>query len=164
MISETGDQPRPLGRSLAGLHAALDASLLALTSAPDPAELAAAVSDVIVLRNRFDALVGHYFSEVETSGLLAVARARSVTEFVAGQTSADPLSVRNATYRGRWLRTHPTVDAAFSAGAISGAHIDVIRRSAVPPDMSRAEEVRLVDAARHASFAEFVLALQALRG
>lgn len=160
MTTETGGAAAPLGRAMADLDAAIDSALVVLTGAIEPAELAAAVGEVIAIRNRFHALVSEYFSQLETSGVLAPVGVRSAPEFVAQQTSADPVSVRNDSQRGRWLRDHPTLAAAFSTGAISGAHLDLIRRATIPADMSQADEVRLIDAARHSSFAEFQRAVQ----
>jgi len=80
----------PVGEAIAGLHAAIDASLQTLTGTIDAADLWSGIIDVIAIRNRFAAPMSQYFWRLESSGELRAVGAQSAGDLVAQRTKRGP--------------------------------------------------------------------------
>jgi len=124
----------------------------------DPETLGSVVGDVVLVQNRFDALMAQYAGQLDASGAPKRAGMRSVGQLVAAQTNASPAPIRAASGRARWLCDFPVFEQAFASGGLTGAHLDFLRRKVHcgrTHATLRGEQEFFVESAQNCSFADF---------
>jgi hypothetical protein len=116
-----------------------------------------------VLRQKavMDARTAHAAAEFEDSGAWAPSGARTAKAWMTFACHLSPAEAGRHRNRGRALRHLPLVDEAFSAGSITGDHVDVfvgLDRGATKEALHLHEQL-LVDFALTLTFAQFTMAI-----
>jgi hypothetical protein len=156
--TETATEARLLV-ALRDIDKAVDAANDALTFTADAPTLGTALCDAVSLRNKVEALLAALAGAAERAGVPQRGGVRTVGQYLAARTGAEPRAVNADARRARWLRDYPTFAAAFAAGELSSAHVDHMRRnldSHLARTSLRHAQQLLADAARDCSFADFV--------
>ncbi len=135
-------------------------------AAEDPFSYGDRASIVTLLRARavFDYALANALQSFAEGGEWAADGAQSAAAWIATTCHLPVAEVRRHLRRGRSLPAMPVVAQAFAAGAIAGAHVDVLVKAAESVSHADAEafslcEEALVDAARELTFTPFANAV-----
>ena len=125
----------------------------------DPADLADRHSVIALhrLRNRLDAITTRAAAAFDTNRSWQDDKAHCAAAWITA-TCHLPRATTNAEIaRGRRLRHLPVADAAWAAGDIAAAHLDVLGRARRPATETRlaADEAHLVNQAKTLRFSHF---------
>jgi hypothetical protein len=143
---------------LSGLTAAIDQLVEA-----DPASFADGESMETFQRQlaRLEAVMTTATAAFDASGTWGLDGAHSAAAWLATRCRLPQGLARRLVRRGRALGTLPACARSWSAGAISGAHLDTlaaVRRPATEAALAR-DEATLVDQAEHLRFESFTRAV-----
>jgi Domain of unknown function (DUF222) len=128
----------------------------------DPATYADAESMEVLQRQlaRLESFVTTATAAFDASDTWALDGARTAASWLATRCRLPKAQARRMVVRGRALRHLPAAAGAWSAGALTGAHVDVLsalRRPATEEALAR-DEALLVDQATGLSFPHFTRA------
>jgi hypothetical protein len=160
MVLDTGvHSDTPLGAG--GDDSPLDQLTAALDRAGAWGPGAFADPDSVValhqLQSRLEALVSASVAAFDAEGGWVDSGARGASAWLSARCRLSPTEARRQVRRGRALRHLPATERAFAAGAITGAHVDVVaglRAPATEEALARDESL-LVDQATGLRFSQF---------
>jgi hypothetical protein len=104
------------------------------------------------MRSLMDVIATKAAGEFDASGAWAPSGAKSAVAWIGTECRLAPVEARIQVRRGRQLRHLPHAEQAWSEGAVSGAHVDLLaklRRPATEEVFERDEEMLVAEAKRH---------------
>ena len=104
-----------------------------LDELPDPAVLTAAQTTSTIhhlqqVTNRLDAYRDHLSAAAEDAGYSRDLHAGTTGVMVGIAANQDTAVGSASVRRGQWLKNHPVIDAAYSTGRVSRAHVEHLRK------------------------------------
>lgn len=113
------------------------------------------------LRTLCDAVCVSAAEAAELGGVAAKAKVRTVAQFVAASSGADPAPVRADNKIGRWLRSFPVFEEAFRAGEVTKRHLDKLEAAHSPKvhNLMISDQHVLLNAATTCDWKGFVVAI-----
>ena len=109
-------------------------------------------------RARLDGLLCSAATAADHAAVASLDGARSLRQFVAGRTNANPADVGGDLVLGGWLGQFTSIADAFAAGTISRRHVQALRDLDTKRTRAALRHAQgyLTDAARDCSWADFV--------
>ncbi len=135
-------------------HPVLDQISDALAGLPDPGLLTAAETTSTLHRlqqldNQLDAYRDHLAAAADDAGYAKDLHAGTTGTLTGIASNQDSATGAAAVRRGQWLKRYPIIDAAYTAGTISRAHVELLRRDADRIDYFEVIEADLVTIAEN---------------
>lgn len=110
------------------LDVALDACVEVPVSCLSDVEISDRLTRLQALTAKLDAVRVAAVAAGTSRGVGRLSDQRNVANHVASTSNADPATVRFDQRIADWLVDMPTISAAFAAGRITAAHIEIIRK------------------------------------
>ena len=138
-----------------------------LEDLPEPGLLTAGQSTSTVHRlhqvaNRLDAYRDHLAAAADDAGHSRALHAGTTGVMIGIAANQDTASGSASVRRGQWLKAHPIIDAAYTTGRISRAHVEHLRKDCDRIDWFPETSLHLVIIAENTDPADLYFVLQQL--